>query len=518
MTSQNETSRTYLSITFLFLGIIFWFIAFSIFQNKFSFVIYIYDQKRIFQLLLIYLALTLIILFRCIRKDIYYLLPQKKSLTTFLLASLLCLGLLSSLNAEFKLYAFTEFFTLIGLSLLALLIAALTKKAPQITLITLILSSMSFMLIYEIKFLTSYLIIFITGDPIKFYSLFPYFLNVRFFNQYQIILIPLSILPIFIFSFNNRGIAFFLYLTSGLWIMILFASQSRGALLSIAIALLFTHIAFRKDFKKHIAKLASVLAIGLFFYILLFSMIPMLSSNHHQITEIMRSTSSLNIRLELWSKALKFISENPTLGIGPMHYAFHPAPNAHPHNSVLLIASEYGLPFLMCSVILLIIFITKWINTTRNLSCDTPVTLSLKKIITSDWSSTKTVHIFLFLSLFQALIYSQFSGVLVMPQSQTMLFLLAGIMIGLYHSKKNHTKSFETVNSLSIQVFAGTLLIALIYATLPYFTKIAPPPFSYKYNPVETSGPRYWTRGGLTQTPPRFTETHRRLSTLKPRN
>ena len=54
---------------------------------------------------------------------------------------------------------------------------------------------------------------------------------------------------------------------------------------------------------------------------------------------------SFSVRLILWKQAVNLIKQHPFFGVGPQHFAYYPNEwGAHPHNAVLLFATEWGLP------------------------------------------------------------------------------------------------------------------------------------------------------------------------------
>ena len=58
-----------------------------------------------------------------------------------------------------------------------------------------------------------------------------------------------------------------------------------------------------------------------------------------------RLDAGTNGRAALWAGALRIVGAHPWLGIGPMHFAYVPTlGGAHPHNVVLQVAAEWGLP------------------------------------------------------------------------------------------------------------------------------------------------------------------------------
>jgi putative inorganic carbon (hco3(-)) transporter len=507
----------------IFLSTLSWYIALSPFLDTFSSISSLYDEKRGHQLLLISISLLLIIFSSATRGVITNFFCAAKKTTLAYLLLMISLGVLSSFYAPLPIYAFTEFFTFLGLAILALLLASTTVTSPNLSLIVIISSSCIFALIYEIEFLTSYIAALIVDKHINLNLLFPYFSNIRFFNQYQIWLIPLTLSPLVIFKISHKLTQYSLFLLSGLWITVLLTSQSRGAQISILLALCVTLLVYRKSALQLFKTSLIVTIIGSSIFFLLFKIIPSLllfiTNNKFisiSLTRFTKAQESSNIRIALWEKAVDFIQSHPFLGIGPMHYAYYPGQHNHPHNSALQIASEFGLPFFILSVLLLISFILYWIKISKKEVNCLNISFSSITIFGAEVVNNQKIWAIFFFSLTSGLIYSMVSGVFVMPMSQSIMAIIFGVMIGLANNNSQTQREKSIFHSISFQIVTGALAIGLLLAVLPHMTTRVLNPFFATYRPTQTAGPRYWELGGLIQQPASNTPFSYEHSALTP--
>ena len=121
-------------------------------------------------------------------------------------------------------------------------------------------------------------------------------------------------------------------------------------------------------------------------------------------------------RMAMSSVSLKMLSEHPLLGIGPGQWGLNQVrvKNAHPHNSALQLLSEYGLLAGAAGIalgMLLLLFSARALRAQTRQDAN-PATTSLCA------------------ALVMGLTDSLFSGNLIMPHSQILLFVIAGWLVG----------------------------------------------------------------------------------------
>lgn len=233
------------------------------------------------------------------------------------------------------------------------------------------------------------------------------YVNVRFFNQLQVMVLPILFLPFFSSKLAKfKSISF---IVISLHWAVLLQTGARGGLLSLILAssliILFLSTDSRKQF---IAIMLKTSLVGICLWLVFIIIIPywLMDSANLQI----RTTSSG--RIDLWFYILQSIPEHLWLGFGPMSFTWaegKPLPHAHPHNAVMQLLYEYG--------VITCMLVSSWVvsriyNRLNMLKQAKPIIL------------TPILY-----AVLSGLIYSLFSGVAVMPFAQILfVFLLAMLM------------------------------------------------------------------------------------------
>ena len=351
---------------------------------------FLYDIKRILELaLLLWLALFLLISFteRRIWLHTYNLLPKKARLYIFLI---FLLGILSSFLAPLPKMALLEVSVFFLMFCFMIFIAgqriSIGIWADKLMLLIIILA----VVIYEVIFMHAHSGKYFIG-----------FVNPRFLAQFLTWTLPLVTLPIF---WRQGKIVTFII--ASLWWSIAIVNSAKGMFLALLISVIFAAFVFRSAIKKWLLIQIQVILGGIILYLILFI----------KLSGLTLIAGSISGRLPLWLGAIKLIIMHPFLGVGPLHYSYYPNPiAAHPHNSLLLIASEWGIPVLILVLLLFIWGIKFWLQKFNH-------------------KNASVVPIALTVSLIAAACYSLVSGVLVMPLSQVMLCIISGWMLGIYYA------------------------------------------------------------------------------------
>ena len=395
-----------------------------------------YDEKRLLECLLLLFAGFSLILLPAVRDDWIRLANQLPLTHRRLLACLITLGLLSALLATAPGRA------LLDVSLYLLLFIACLHLAIQrhhlghhfdkIVAYALLLTS-AFSLT---SFAAAYTAANIEPVPLLHWDLFGNFSHIRFFSQFQSWTLPLIVLPLLLSS-RPAGIRLWLpLLLAGGWWFLLFASGTRGTLLGLIVAGVITAFAYGRRALPWFKWQGLALLIGLTCYALLILLPPLLTvadTSAIQDGTLGRSLTHSSGRFHLWQVAGSMIAQHPLLGVGPMHYACGVTNGiaAHPHNAVLQIAAEWGLPAALIVIYLVFSGIQAWIRLGRTRLQATPTTVAA-----GFGQDQGTPHAMLFpallASLTTAATHALFSGVINMPLSQVSMVLVIGWMLGLY--------------------------------------------------------------------------------------
>ena len=441
-----------------------------------------YNEKRVIQIaLLIFLAISAATLFR---NNIQTVINQLPGTVKSLLLLLFLIGIVSSINADNPFLSMIETgqFSLLFIACLA--IAAAYMAAPNECQKIILFSIVALALIQTTSVVTAYTAAITSNNNWHPHHLFLGFSNIRFFNQLQSWTLPLIVLPLILYAQKNKGYFAGILLVSACWWLLLLISGSRGTMLAMAVAMIASLAIYKKDAFTWIRLQVIAATIGIALYTLLFYIIPFVLGVEISDTSITRS-SSVNARFYLWERAWYFIQQNPILGIGPMHYACDPQNliAAHPHNSVLQIAAEWGLPAAVITLFIFLYGLYFWIK--RN-----------NQALPAEEAPLLNIRIALFASLIAGTTHSLFSGVIVMPVSQIMMTLTIGWMIGIHLSSRHQRKKSNITSTL----FPCIVIISISFLVIGINQN--PPPKEAEAMQVQnltTSKfiPRFWQQGKM---------------------
>jgi O-antigen ligase len=195
--------------------------------------------------------------------------------------------------------------------------------------------------------------------------------------------------------------------------------------------------------------------------------VPMLSERLH----------TLSSRDLLWTLSWTSITQNPLLGLGPMHFAtLSNYAGAHPHNWPLQIASEWGLPALG----LVLFALVRGVRRVRS-SPESGSDLSC--------SATFAVAI--------ALVYGLVDGNLVMPVSQTAGALALGFTLGSLPAPES-LREYRPIQSLISGTAAAAAIAIVISHALGSYSEQSETSSAFQTQyPGAPLTPRFWEQGQI---------------------
>ena len=199
----------------------------------------------------------------------------------------------------------------------------------------------------------------------------------------------------------------------------------------------------------------------------------------------MASANALGLsgREIIWSLAWQQFLLHPWLGIGPMHFAALGSPvAAHPHQIVLQLLSEWGLPV----TALIMWVVSRWFFQ------------SGKKLKHITQLQAPFVGVYLFFALTASMMQAMVDGVLVMPYTQLWLFLLAGWAVAVFSDPAPlpHTPPATSVQravSLAFVLVYAASIIVLMGAVYEGWSTL----HSEAYIQSACNLPRFWVSGCL---------------------
>lgn len=453
---------------------------------------FVYNEKRIFQLIILIIgALLFNLLFDLDRfRNASFQSLSGKSF--WFVVAVLCLSIISAIAANYSFYAFVQLSLYLLLVVLAIIVVFTVIENKQLVR-GIFVTACLLTLIYILKFGIGYCF-YLTG--FKDYPLWPGngihmpmfgFANVRFFNQIQAFTLPLLIGSTVISLKENRYLGCFLFSLSSLWWMLLIQSAGRGIILSVLTAGLIVLLLFERYTHKWLWIFLGALVIGFVSKLFLFDLL----SEAETSKSILRGKSS---RLTLWPKVFFQSLEKPLIGHGPMAFANIKEDffRGHPHNSVLQLLYEFGYPITVIVLGGIFYGIKNWICQSKDF---------LKKIKGTSNEQVIT-RISLSVASFSGLLYSLFSGVIVMPFSQLWLVLIVGTIIGIYHRAKERKDGPQFwFNKINFYVFKFVILIAAGILALILIRDVG----TFKRDEQEyfqktsrnTLHPRFWQQGKI---------------------
>jgi O-antigen ligase len=374
----------------------------------------LHDSQRMIELLFISLLLIENIVYR---KNTSYLSMDKT--IRYALYGLAALAIASSCLAISPRHAMIEISLFAGLLYLTLFVVRLYRENSIQLVKRLTYVVWGGILLSMVAFYVGYFTATVFKTPVIWPAPITGFNNVRFFNQYQLWTLGLIGLPLLTIDFKNIRTRYWLHLGVISWWVLLFHTASRGVLLSWGLGMLITAAIYRRLAWPLIRLQLIHITAGFLSYQILFELIPFLRGFAVVTGTVVRDTTS--DRIELWKQALHLIQDHPIFGIGPMHFAWYSPISAHPHNSVLQIMAEWGLPAALLTVMITCYGLFCWLKK-----------FNIGKL-QSKTNYDCNLAIILFFTVITNAVYSLVDGVIVMPISQVMMFTFIGLIIGYYH-------------------------------------------------------------------------------------
>ncbi|MBB1348932.1 O-antigen ligase [Pseudoalteromonas sp. SG45-6] len=413
-----------------------------------------HNHQRIIQIaFLLITSLLVLTAFLGNKKPTFKLSPNNKSSVLYLIFIFSgCLSALMSMEQSFSLL-YTFHISLLILTMYY--VSTINDKKPVLFIIyALFITHTSLILICLLN------IIFTLSEqqPLNPYIIYSGFINIRFFNQVQVFILPFLVL-LLKFKSIQRVVFIILFLN----LLLIFIGQARGALLSFLAFSIFA-LTLKTTLKKQVL-------IGLACFVLSSIAFYALDSLNKGGAEILRTSTSG--RIDLWFNTLSSLSlKHLFIGNGPGVFEMSlgsSAPFSHPHNSLIEILNEWGLIALIC--ILTVVF-------TTFRKAITHLKQHKKDIITES----------LFYSFAIGITYSLFSGVHVMPVSQTLLFIMWGLLLGRVDKKRGQSISIN-------KDLKALVTILFVFAWYLYLQKAISIYNNINPNKGYIYGPRFWSVG-----------------------
>ncbi|MEO0421418.1 MAG: O-antigen ligase family protein [Pseudomonadota bacterium] len=301
-----------------------------------------FDQKRYLQLLLMVVNAAAYALSPDLRRHVAAEIAAVPRTALVALALVLILGIASSLNAESPRHAFTELALLLALGLYAITVAGALRPVLPAARRWFAVMVLTMIGLYLLRSAGAYLA-WLTTVQLEVTELFVGLGHKRFFGHWLTLTLPLCVLPALMF--RSPWVRAGSLLAASLWWAVAFGISGRGTLMGVGVALVFSALLTPKARPWCALQVACAL-VG---FALAFALFELPTRDSEAVVGMARlggqvGTAGANEgRLVLLLESAELILANPTLGIGPMHFAAV-GERGHPHNLVAQLAVEWGLP------------------------------------------------------------------------------------------------------------------------------------------------------------------------------
>lgn len=448
-----------------------------------------HDQQRCIELAVLGMALAVALARGAVPRAIQALPASVRALCL----AFLVLGAAASVGVVSPRHAWAEWsmFALLGLS--AIVVAAEVAAAGTPGLVRLLQLLGLVCAAYSLRVLLVYGAAMTARVQVDFHALAVGFSNARFLNHTQTALLPLLVLlsrP----AARTRVPARIFFAVAAFWWSLVFVSEARATVLALLVGAVVALALRRRSTSGWLMSMAASAAAGLLIYLALYIAVPLALGMHPldmPANLIERSAADpASGRMFLWKRALALIAQHPLLGVGPQHFAHFGQDlqiGAHPHDWLLQITAEWGIPAWLCLVALLLLGARALVGAASRV----PATEGLQQ----DIATTLIVAVTAFV------VDGLFSGVLVMPQSQMAIALVVGVAIGWVRSRCPATPTRPVVEAATrylgtlVGVLALVIVIVVVGPDMGRKWQGAPLDAREKAHNAVTHWPRLWEAG-----------------------
>jgi O-antigen ligase len=447
-----------------------------------------HDQQRCVEILAFCLT-SIVFLIRTFKGEI----PVLTTSVVILLLAFLTLGAISASFANSLHYAVSEW-SVILLSLMLVFGVASELMRDMCRLPVLLHWVGIACVLYSLRALLMYAMALASGFQLDMHSLAAGFSNARHLNHTQTALLPLLVL-LSLRAPKSSGWRKAWFAVAAFWWALLFVCEARASVVALFLGCVTAFALRRSNALPFIAMMARTALLGTVLYAMLFLMFPILAGLQPismPLNVVARTaadpTSARNL---LWKLAFELIAAHPWLGVGPQHFAHEGASlyaAAHPHNWMLQIGAEWGVPALFC--------------------LSGAVFLGARGLVRSGARiadgdrANQEILVALLVACTAIFVDGLLSGVIVMPQSQLAITLVLGIACAWVRLQQSDAQPSGPVSTVLTRTFIIALvtigLSGLMWSVAPDFVARARgdalTPAELAKNPT-VHWPRMWEAG-----------------------
>lgn len=321
--------------------------------------------------------------------------------------------------------------------------------------------------LHALRLLAAYAAALASGYQMNMHALAVGFSNARFLNHTQTALLPLIVL-LYLQAPSATAARRAWFALAAFWWALLYVSEARATILGLGAGAVLA-LALRRSHARAFLKAMALSALaGVIIYVLGFILLPTLIGLQPIGTpsNVLARTAAdpSSGRTLLWRLALQLIAAHPWLGVGPHHFAHEGHElyiGAHPHDWLLQIGVEWGVPALLCLL--------------GAVGLGTRGLVRAGARIAERDLYNQQIHVGLLVSCAAIFVDGLFSGVLVMPQSQLAIMLVVGCGCGWLRSL--NAGALTAAHAPGMRALGAALAIValcgLVWSVAPDFVRHA---------------------------------------------
>jgi putative inorganic carbon (hco3(-)) transporter len=340
---------------------------------------------------------------------------------------------------------------------------------------------------YVVHNLTDYTFVMMTGAKLEPYSLCNGFSNTRFYGQFLTWTMPFTIGALAVNRHYpyRKAIAVLLIIE---WAF-QFLTLNRSFLVAMAATLPVVWWMTQEHWKRYAKWLLLTAVVGFGLYILMLHVLPGLLGI--DVSYAIKFSSGRDVldssgRVRLWLDAWQLMMSHPWLGAGPMMTALGSVSkiSAHPHNYILQLLAEWGIPFTLLLV-----------------GGAVFGSVRLKRLIQKSSTESQLLAVPVVASLSAGAVAGLFDGLLVMPVSLVYMTLVLACCAGLW---RNLTPEVERRRFplWSVPFLISPAVFVAVFAVVnwPHWstgTDMPKPMSGHGYELKPNLNPRFWLTGQI---------------------
>ena len=450
-----------------------------------------FNQTRLLQLALLFWVSSLLVFNRVVSGRVIQSISTTRIQTLLWVAAFWILGLIAALNAQWPSFALQDWAHYLLLVLSVLAVANLASQHLQRSVKILMAGIVFGISLALTRFVTQVILTLSLNVVTPLAQWWSPYANPRFIAQALIWIIPLlTVLPTSWPAFRKRSHIATHALCSGVW-MLLFWTGSRAELASLVLSMGLVAVLMWRQAFSFLSRMTLHALTGCALWLLTRMALSVGVAGGGVLSLARSGVSGRDWLMEL---SLHLMAQHPWLGVGPAHfsaYNFNSSfPSAHPHNLILQIAAEWGLPAAVLVIYLLWKFVRYQYHYTQQPLARFDSTINLRYAL----------RIPLLLTLFAVIFTSMLDGIHVMPLSLLVGVPVLGLMIAINTPTQNQNlpphRAYAEPSIATLVMFCWGILLLSIFQQRDCLTYPIQAEHLINARVIEDH-PRFWLQGRM---------------------